>query len=234
MQAGDVILIVLHGTESRARGQARIRQVYSIHLVDGHFPVLESRPFDLLAQVTDHQVLAQALLLREARGVDRFENRERLPRVPQLPGEKFRRIIAEAVVIPIVAHRRGQLRVCAQLVFPLLLQRGLQARPARCRGVFIRSPRRQSHRAGNCNQHGKKPIHSSAPFNFEFPSPNPTQTRSNPGEPSSPRPGRFPVHRVALTEQFVERDQTDLLFLSHGLEGQRLAGDDFEPPQPVL
>ena len=168
VQAGNVILIVFHRAESRVGGQARKCQVQSIHLVDGHFPVFELRAFDLLAQIADHQVPAQALLLREARGVNRLENLERLPRVLDLPGEKFRRIIAEAVVISIVADRRGKLGVGAQSVFPLLLKRGLQARPARRRGVFIRGLRHHGHRARNCNQHGKKPIHAASPLPSKF------------------------------------------------------------------
>ena len=164
MQAGNVVLIVFYRTESRARGQARNSKVHSIHLVNGHFPVFELRAFDLLAQIADHQILAHALLLRETRGVDGLEDLQRPPRVIEFPGVKLRRVIAEAVIVPIVADRRGKLGVSSQLVFPFRLERGLQARPARFGRIIDRTLLPcHGHHAGNCNQRGKKPIHGARP-----------------------------------------------------------------------
>src|SRR5882762_5089046 len=98
----------------------------SAHLVDRHFPGLESRALDLLSQVPDHEGQAQRVLPKKPRGIDGLEAGKELALLLEIGFVELRRMIAEAVVVALVPQRRCELGVGTQFVFPLFIEQRQQ------------------------------------------------------------------------------------------------------------
>ncbi len=92
-------------------------------LVDRHLPVVELRTLQILTQVAHHELLTERLLVGKSRSVDRLEYLELLFGVLVLLRDRRGRVIAQAVVVAVVADVGGEFRIGAELVLPFRLQR---------------------------------------------------------------------------------------------------------------
>src|ERR1700688_3432340 len=98
----------------------------SAELRGRHLPVFELRGLKCLAEAAHDQGMVQFFLLRKSGNVDRFEARQRLARVFEVVGNRLVRIIADLIVVAVVAHLSGKFRLRAKRVFPLVGEQAIE------------------------------------------------------------------------------------------------------------
>ena len=74
-----------------------------VHLVDRHLPGLEARAFNVLAQVSDHQLAAQRILGRQSRRINGLEAGEKLALGFPVRLIKLGGTVAQTIVVPVVS-----------------------------------------------------------------------------------------------------------------------------------
>ena len=121
-----VVVVVLRAVEGQQRRELRGEEVDAADLRDRHLPFLQLEVLDPLAEHAQHQDLVERLLLGEAGGVDGLEAADEAPALGNVLVQRGLGVVAGLVVVALVAEDRGELRLRAQRVLPMLVQEVLQ------------------------------------------------------------------------------------------------------------
>ncbi len=130
MQARNVVLIVLNRIERHRQRQISETGVNAILLVDRHLVFFEIKIRDALLQHTNHEVVRELILTREAGTRNRLEAaQEAFVGIMALHNRR-ERILPELVVIAIIAIGGSPLRKVAEIRLILIIVKSILSREA--------------------------------------------------------------------------------------------------------
>ena len=121
-EPGEVVAVVLRGTELRQGRQDREVLVDALLLVDRHELRREPRSLDRALEVPRKKVERQPVVFGQGLAIDLLQTRERVLGVLVAPFDCFRGEVGQAVVVARVAQGRGPLRELLQTPLPLLVE----------------------------------------------------------------------------------------------------------------
>ena len=120
------MVVVVRRIEAQLGHKLRQLQVQPVELVDRHLPRLEARLLLLIDQPSNQQVFAQILLFGQTGGVDRSQPVQKGAIALEMSVVAGNRVVAELVVITLVAQCGGELRRVLQLLLPVVGEDGVQ------------------------------------------------------------------------------------------------------------
>jgi hypothetical protein len=134
MEAGDVILVVLHRIERHGMRKVCDFQVYAIHLRERHLVNLQAIIGDALVEHVQQQIVRKPILLRKTIRRDGSQLRAVGPVGGILFSFRGQRTFIQQRVAPVIAIRRRKLRRSLHVVFELLPEEKILCRQPRLDG----------------------------------------------------------------------------------------------------
>ena len=156
-QTRDVVVVILLRIKTELGDESRQGEMQTVHLADGHLPGLELGCFLSADKITDEDVFAQLLLVAEVGGVDGAKAIEEGAAAIESGIVGFDGVVAELIVIALVADHGRHFRRMLELIFPVVGENLVQV----CGALsgWLRSVSRVGKAAGKywcCQEEGEK------------------------------------------------------------------------------
>src|SRR5579863_9317351 len=122
MEPRDPVVVVFGGRESKPCRQLRIARVDAIHLVYRHLPLLEFVRLLVLCETANQQLARNLLLISQASRIDSGKAKQPALLARQPVVVCLYRVVAELVVVSLVANDGSKLRTVLEARLPIFAE----------------------------------------------------------------------------------------------------------------